>query len=269
MPSAGFPTFCARQDEEAEGQPLRLVRFPEPRSGGRTPRQWAVAPRHTDPAHNGQSATAPTCGAADSTSEPGVRRTSRSGRRHGRGGDGAERRRREGPTRRSGPGGERTHRSGGWGSLPLGANQPPAWRGEAERLLNAGAGPEYISQGRDRRTNWAGLERLQRRGRGSVAGATERTGPAHAFRAGPGSDRVWAGWGFSAGTAGGGVFAGSAGGLFFSWRDIKGFLRRNGSDSLFGATDRKFERLKRRSDPRPTLCRSGRRFRIPPWRRTK
>ncbi len=41
-----------------------------------------------------------------------------------------------------------------------------------------------------------------------------------------------------------------------------------GSDSLFGVTDRKCERLKRRSDPRPTLCRSGRRFLIPPWRRT-
>ena len=96
----------------------------------------------------------------------------------------------------------------------------------------------------------------------------EAARPETTTSAGPGSDRVWAGWGFSAGTARGGVFAGPAGGLFFSRRDIKGFPRRNGSDSLFGATDRKFERLKRRSDPRPTLCRSGRRFRIPPWRRT-
>ncbi len=167
MPSAGLPTFCARQDEEAEGQPLRLVRFPEPRSGVRTTRQWGVAPRHTAPADR----VTQTVGGGDSD---------RSCLWKG-----------AGPrTERRSSGVERFQRSGRRGFSPPGneSTGSTAGRGGAERLLSAEAGPEYISLDREGRNNWAGLERLQRRGNSSIAGVTERTGPARAFRAGPGSD---------------------------------------------------------------------------------
>jgi hypothetical protein len=183
VPSAGLPTFCARQDEEAEGQPLRLVRFPEPRSGVRTTRQWGVAPRHTAPADR----VTQTVGGGDSD---------RSCLWKG-----------AGPrTERRSSGVERFQRSGRRGFSPPGneSTGSTAGRGGAERLLSAEAGPEYISLDREGRNNWAGLERLQRGGGGPVAGATERTGPAHVFRAGPGSAP---GDGDSAGAGGGGSVA--------------------------------------------------------------
>jgi hypothetical protein len=129
-----------------------------------------------------------------------VRRTSRSGRRHGRGGDGADWPR----ARLSGgagerPGGRRFHRSGHRGFSPSGSESTAsvAGRGWVAALLSWRRGRAAFERrsrpriylpgpGGTKQLGWVGANPTERGG--SVAGATERTGPAHVFRAGPGSD---------------------------------------------------------------------------------
>jgi hypothetical protein len=207
---------CARLDEEAEGQPLRLLRIPEPRSEqlSHSPGEWPRG-RQTQRTTANQRQP-PSAGLRAVRRSPAGERFQRSG-----GAPVAGATERTGPARLScgageRPGGRRFHRSRRRGFSPPGSESTAsaAGRGGDERLLSAGAGPEYISQGRDGRNNWAGLERFQRSEGGSVAGAAKRTGTAHAFRAGPWSDPVWAGTVgavFSRGQRGAGSFGAGVG----------------------------------------------------------